>query len=104
MRFDGAEHRRARPRATSSSVTAAMRDGDGREHVDAGDGLEVPELMRDVRHAVVVEDEPRLELRLRLGELRVGDAVAPHAIELLEQHRFDRRRAACPSVAVADSV
>ena len=38
--------------------------------VDAGDRLEVPELMRDVRDAVVVEDQPRLQLRLRFRQLR----------------------------------
>src|SRR5690349_8586341 len=33
-----------------------------REDVHAGDRLEVADLMRDVRHAVVLEDQPRVEL------------------------------------------
>ena len=61
---------------TSSSVTAGDPRRQRAEHVDAGDGLEVSELVGDVRDAVVVEDQPRLQLRLGPRELRLGDAVA----------------------------
>ncbi len=72
---------------TSSSVTAAIRDGASRKLSTLGDRLEVPQLMRDVRDAVVVEHEPRFELRLGFRQFGLGDALAAHAIELLEQHR-----------------
>jgi hypothetical protein len=45
--------------------------------------------VRDVRHAVVVENQPRLELSLRLGELGVRDALAHHQIQLASQRSFN---------------
>ena len=58
VRFDGASI------AARRGGDLLERDrGDARgsvgEHVDAGDGLEVAELVRDVGDAVVVEDQPR---------------------------------------------
>jgi hypothetical protein len=64
VRLRRQERRAAAP--TSSSVTAAIRAAP-RERLDACNRLEVAELMRDVGHAVAVEDEPRAQLRLRLA-------------------------------------
>ena len=91
--------RRARARAaaaTSSSVTAAIRAGSAGEQVDAGDRLEVAELVRDVGDAVVVEHQPRAQLRLRLRQLGVGDAVAARRGRAPRAAPLRPRRAACP--------
>ena len=94
VRFEGARTARA-----DCGHRVARDGGDPRaetaEHVDAGDRLEVPELVSDVRHAVVVEDEPGLELRLRLGQLGVRDPVARRQVQLADERALRRRRAAC---------
>ena len=80
-----------------------MRAGRTENEIHAGNRLEVAKLVRDVGHAVVVEHEPRSQLRLGFGELGVGDAALPDAIDFVrgrEPHRVERR----PSVAVADKV
>src|SRR3989449_8432838 len=55
------------------------------EHIDARDGFEITKLVGNVRDAVVIEHEPRFELRFGFGELRVRDAVLPHAVQFLER-------------------
>ena len=87
VRFEG------RRTLADAATCVARHGGDApaqtAEHIDVGDGLEVAELVRDVRHAVVVEDEPRLELSFCLGELGVRDAVARHEIQLAGQRGFN---------------
>ena len=65
-----ASGRRARPSTTSSSVTAAIRGRRVEKAVDARNRFEVSQLVRDVGDAVVVEHEPRFELRLGFRQLR----------------------------------
>src|ERR1043166_6619323 len=47
-----------------------------REDVDAGDRLEVTDLVRDVRDAVVLKHEARVQLCFRFGELTGRDSTS----------------------------
>ena len=60
--------------------------------------------MRDVGDAVVVEDEPRAQLRLGLRELRVGDAVAARTRSSSSSSAASTDASGVPSVAVTDTV
>ena len=101
VRLDSAEHR-----ARGGGDLFERHRGDPRaevrEHVDAGDGLEVTDLMRDVRDAVVLEHEPRVQLRLRFRQLGRRDAVARDAGRARRASRASTSPSGVPSVAVAE--
>ena len=54
-------------------------------------------------HAVVVEDEAGVQLFLRSRQLRGGNAIDAHVVELV-QHRASTEPSGVPSVAVAEIV
>ena len=92
VRFAGSRRRRAAS-DTSAAVTRATRDCSSIEEPRPGDGLEVPELMRDVRDAVGLEHESSAQLTPGAGGLLFGHAALPNAVERLERRRFERREA-----------
>src|SRR5712671_4419832 len=54
-----------------------------REDIRPGDGLEIADLMLDVRDAVVLENEPRVQLRFRFRQFGRRDAVARDLAKLV---------------------
>ena len=57
--------------------------------VEGPDGPEVPQLMGDVRHAVVLEHQPRLQLAPGRDQLLAGDAVGGDPCERVEGRPLD---------------